>query len=241
MTPEELSAYFERIRARQREIQLNVYRTRTAAAYHIGNVRDMVADSDRAQMFTGLDDVTDLLTQLPRLIGRIEHFNGLADDAWAQPRNTDKLAEYDGVLLEAYDAIQIQPRVYERLVRRTVKPVLDDAQVAKDLPCDDPSRLAIEQFVRLEIEDYLATESETASIVQQIDADRDSVVQAYHEPMHEYLQAKGRSDEASFAAGLNGIRLAATSFDDRQGYGFMDYAGAWIDRELDRANQSADT
>ena len=45
MTPEELSAYFERIRARQREIQLNVYRTRTAAAYHIGNARDMVADN----------------------------------------------------------------------------------------------------------------------------------------------------------------------------------------------------
>lgn len=238
MTPDELATHFERIRFYQRQIQLAVYRTRMAATYHIRKARDMVADNDRARALTGIDDVTQLCAQLPLLIERIAQLNGLADSEWAElPRSTDKLSEYNSLLAEAYDAIRLHSRVYERLVRQTEKPVLADAQAVKDLPCDSPSRREIERFVRMEIEDYLALELEIASNLRQVDAERNAVVVAHSELTDNYVRGTGRTDEVSLAAGRHGVRIATTRFDNRQGYGFMDYASAWIDRELDRIGQ----
>jgi hypothetical protein len=242
MTPEELATHFERIRVFQRQIQLAVYQTRMAAAYHTGKARDMVADKDRARRLTGNDDIAQLRTQLPPVIERIDHLNSLADAAWAElPRNTDKLRDYASQLAEAYDAINFRLRVYERLVRQSEKPLLADAEAARDLPCDAPSRMAIERLLRMEIEDYLALESGIASNLRRIDAERDAVVRAHCDLTDAYVRSTGRTDEISLAAGRHGARLATTGFDEREGFRFMDYAYAWIDRELDRVGQTRDS
>lgn len=147
MTPEELATHFERIRCSQCQIQLAVYRTRMAAAYHVAKARDMVSDNERAQALTGIDDIEKLRAQLPALIDRIAQLNDLADAAWAdRARNADKLIDYTSQLAAAYDAIHLHPRVYERLARQGDKPLLTDAQAALDLPCDAPTRIVIERF-----------------------------------------------------------------------------------------------
>lgn len=235
MTPEELATHFERIRCLQRRIQLAVYRTRMAAVYHIGKARDMVADNDRARALTGIDDVAQLSAQLPALIERISQLNDSADAEWAAlPRNAERLSGYASQLAEAYDAIRLHSRVYERLVRQTDKPLLTDALAVRDLPCDEPSRIAIERFLRMEIEDYLTLESEISANLLHVDALRDAVVDAHCESTDEYVRGTGRNDKISLAAGRHGVRLATTCFDHRQGYEFMDYVSAWIDRELAR-------
>ena len=242
MKPEELATQFDRIRSWQRQIQVAVYSTRMAAAYHIGKARDMVADNNKALALTGFDDVTLLSTQLPALVEHIAQLNDLADAEWAErPRSTEKLTQYNSLLAEAYDAIHLHPRVYERLVRQLEKPVLADARSFKDLPNDSPSRREIERFLRLEIEDYLALESEIASNLRQVDTARNAVVESHRELTDEYVRATGRNDEISIAAGRHAVGLATTRFDDRKGYGFMDYASQWIDRELDRVGQAEDS
>ena len=242
MTPEELATHFERIRVCQRRIQLAVYRTRMAAAYHIGKARDMVADENRARRLTGIDDIAQLRTQLPPVIERIDHLNSLADAAWAElPRNTDKLTDYASQLAEAYDATHLKLRVYERLVRQTEKPLLADAEAARDLPCEAQTRMSIERLLRMNIEDYVALESEIASNLGRIDAERHAVVRAHRDLTDTYVRSTGRTDENSLAAGQHGVWLATTQFDERQGYDFMDYASAWIDRELDRVGQAGDS
>lgn len=239
MTPEELATNFEFIRCMQRQIQLAVYRTRMAAAYHIGKARDMLADSNRARALTELEDVAQLCKQLPALIDRIGQLNDLADAAWSElVRNGGDHADYATELAEAYDELHLHSRVYERLVRQSEKPMLLAAQGARDLPGDAPSRRSIERSLRMAIEDYLALESEIANNLRQIDTARNIVVEAHLEAIDEYVRGKGRNDQISLAAGRHAVRLATTRFDDRQGYGFMSYAHAWIDRELDRVGEA---
>jgi DNA-directed RNA polymerase sigma subunit (sigma70/sigma32) len=176
------------------------------------------------------------------VVERIDLLNSLADAAWAElPRNAAKLRDYASQLADAYDAINLRLRVYERLVRQSDKPLLADAEAARDLPCDASSRISIERFLRMEVEDYLALESEIASNLRRIDVERDAVVQAHRDLTDAYVRSLGRTDEISLAAGRYGVRLATTRFDEREGFRFMDYAYAWIDRELNRVGQAEDS
>ncbi|PQO47902.1 hypothetical protein C5Y93_02365 [Blastopirellula marina] len=173
------------------------------------------------------------------MIDRIDELSALADQLWAESlRDTAKLADCRDQLATAYDGMQLQPRVYERLARQSEKPLLQRALAVRDSPADAPLRREIEQIVRLEIEDFLALEEEIAAKLRQIDAAREAVVQAHHDQIEAYVREAGRTDDVSLAAGRQGARLAAMRFDDREGFDFMDYAELWIDRELDRVGLS---
>ena len=185
------------------------------ATYHIGKARDMVADKNRTRELTGIDDVSPLRTQLSALIYRIDQLNDLADAEWADlPRNTDKLTDYVSQIAEAYDAMHLHSRVYERIVRQIAKPLLAETQVARDLSCDAPPRLAVKQFLRVEVGDYLTLESEIADNLRQLDAARNAVAEAHRDLTDKHLRGTGRDDEISLTAGRHAVRRATTRHSD---------------------------
>jgi hypothetical protein len=232
MTPDELATRLDRTRNRVREIQRAIYRTGMAGPYHLGKARDMLADPQRAQALTGLHDVTGHLLQLPAVIERIEELDARANAAWSE--GGDALASIVAMLSEACDAVRLRPRGYERLVRQSDKPIIARAVQARDLAANHPRRLGLERILRLPVDDYLRLEEQIQATLTTIDSDRDAIALAYRELADAYVRAAGYRDEVSLAAGRLGTRLAVNMFDERPGYDFMEYAGPWIDRELER-------
>jgi hypothetical protein len=176
------------------------------------------------------------LLRLPALIERIEQLDETADTMWEKMfGGGDALADILAGLSESYDAVRLHPRVYERLVRQSDKPIIAQAMQARDLATYDPRRLDVERILRLPVDDYLRLEEGIQIALTRIDSDRDAIALAHREMTDAYVRAAGYGDGVSLAAGRLGTRLAVNRFDDHQGYAFMDYGAPWIDRELQRA------
>lgn len=232
MHPDELATRLARVRDRVREIRLAIYRTGMAGRYHLGKARDMLADAQRAEALTGACDMADHLRHLPAVIERIEELDARADAMWAESGEVPPtvLAR----LAEAYDAVRLLPRAYERLARQSDKPIIAQAVHARELAAKHPQRLDLERTLRLRVDDYLRLEEQIQAALSAIDSDRDAIALAHEEMANAYVRAAGYGDEIAFAAGRLGTRLAVNLFDDRLGYDLIDYATPWIDRELAR-------
>lgn len=194
----------------------------------------MLGDEERARRLTGLDDAAAHRRRLPAVIARIEQLDAHADAAWLKQQH-GLLNSLRAALFVAYDEVGLQPRVYERLVEQSEKPLLEQAKRACVLPTGAWERRRLERLVRMPIDEYIELEKQIADLIGRMGADRDAFAEAHRELADAYVRSLGHEDDVALAAGFLGLRLAANRFDERRGYSFMTFAVHWIDLQLDRA------
>jgi hypothetical protein len=235
-TPMNSKSPFADIRGFVRAIQLAVYENGLSGRYHAGKARDLISDTAKSELLTTATDQQEYQKQLPALVERIETLDELSQRTWLASRERNAaFLKIQNQLNEAYDAVQLLPRNYERLVRQSDKPLVAAARHSAALPPNSPARCSIEDQVRMPVGDYLRLENEIDSAVATIDQLRDRFAARYAYFAHECAESMGDGTQISQAAAALGLRLAVNTFDDRHGWDFKKYATCFINRELNRA------
>lgn len=235
MTPHDEATLLAHVRKLVRDIQLAVYRVGISGRCHAGKAREMLDDIDKIEQSTDAVNPREHQQRLPAIIEHIERLDREAQDFWQRTRQNDSsVRRIQGELNKAYDAVSLKPRNYERLVRQSDKPLLEEAKAACQRPTGDPGRDCLEDRLRMSVDDFLELEQEITRCLAEIDRLRDSFAETYREFVNDYIRSVADGSRMSLAAGFLGMRRAVNSFDDRRGFQFVHYVTPWIDRELSR-------
>ena len=223
------------VRGLVREIQLSVYKTGRAGKYHAGKARDLIGDLESVTLKTTAVDPQVYQQCLPILVQQINEIDESLEHAWHMSRTRDEnYLELENEISSLFDAVSLRPRIYERLVRQSEKPLIKQAIRCSKLSRDHKERLAFEDLLRMRVDEFLDLENGIAARLTTIDELRDGFAAQFHEFATDCASNYGDGSSMAHAGAKIGLRWAVNCYDERNGHEFTDYSTFWIKRELSR-------
>ena len=236
MTPEQTNETFLEVRRLLRVTQQLMYRNGMAGRYHAGKAQNMIDAPEKILVQTTVTDTKTYMAMLPSLAEDIIQRDTELRSLWEEgKRDSENYQTKCTEMYDAYDRLQLTSLTYERLLRQSDKPIIEDARNACRLHKQDTKRKHLERQFRLDINEYIEIENHISATLGRIDDLREEFANSYKEFSDTYVREISDGSKMAMAAGQIGIRHATRFFHDRTDYQFEAYAKHFIKRELDRA------
>lgn len=226
MTPHLQAELGERIDAAFDTIQNRVFRIGMSGHWHVKRASEFLIDRSRPPDGVDLEDESETQQYLDQL-------DSLIETTKQKDKQCGRLylhESYDSEhrkLCTLFRRFRFTRNSYERLVRQTENPFLQEARrlVQSD---DVNARAKLERRLRLSISEFIAMESEIAVALHELDAAREKIVAAHRDFAVNLAQRTGGSGDSVVAAAQFALRKASEYYDFKRGYSFEEYAQHWI-------------
>jgi hypothetical protein len=233
---------WEQIEQALLQVRDRVFRMGMTGRYHIAKARDALGDpalfKRYVEPFENDVQADEYRRSLPALIEQTRELDARCASLW-QARPADPLgsllpyyAERDR-LAELFLRFRFPLRSYERLVRQSSKPLLQDARRLLDEVPQRPAAVrSLELLLRLSLAAFVALEEEIAAELRLLDGLRAAVVAAYRARAAEKAAEIDGADPGAVRYALCGLQRAAVYYDPRRGYSFWVYAEHWVEESV---------
>ncbi|HEX4611103.1 MAG TPA: hypothetical protein VH092_23130 [Urbifossiella sp.] len=229
-----------RIEAALERVRDKVFLMGTAGRWHVGKASDVVRDAALVERYVtplGEADSADYLRALPELIEQTRTADERCAAAWRVRTPSDNSADFLAGrehLIHLFARFRFRLKVYERLVRRSEKPLL---RIAVELLGASHTSTAevegLEAVVRMSLAEFVAIEEGLAADLLDADTARERLWAAYEELALGIARSRPDHDAVTTACARAGLQRAANWYDHRPGYSFAEYARPWIQRAVD--------
>jgi hypothetical protein len=225
-------------------VRSKVCLTGMAGKLHIGKASDIVLDPGLLERHVvPLEEHAEAkyLERLPALIARTKKQDQRCGECWDGSRGIQDPTEYlteRGRLLELLLQFEFRPKMYERLVRQSDKPLLRDAiRLLSAGQETTPTAVTLEAIFRMRLHEFVALEEDLAVELCDLDETRQELCSAHESLALEIAGSQPRSDPSTVSSAMVGLQRAAAWYDYKQGFSFADYAQHWIHEAIDRRRE----
>ena len=230
-----------RIDAALDRIRCKVSLMGTAGRWHFGKGSDILQSPDLLGRYVELPNEHEeakYLAQLSALVAEATEQDRRCAECWDTGSKSEATSQYlveRDALIQLFPRFRFRPKMYERLVRQSDKPVLSNAIqfLAGGQECT-PEAMALERVLRTRLREFVKLEEGIKDDLCELDETRKELITAHMELALNMARSQPRLDESAVSSALVGLQRAASWYDYKRGYSFEEYAQHWVQEAIDK-------
>src|SRR5262249_16144484 len=209
-----------------------------AATMHVGKGRRILGDPKLIEILVEpleKDEQEQYLDSLPQLNAETLEQEHRCVVCWnCRKHGEDDLIyrQYGDRLLRLFRKFRFPPRAYERVVRQSEKPMLQEAirLLESDGSGENETRerRLLEGRFRMSLREFVSLEEGLAADLCALDEVRTELWTAHESLAIEIAQKQRKPDEVTVKSAMIGLMKAAETYNYKRGYSFALYAQWWI-------------